>query len=325
MDVFLHTFPLPGVARLAAEAEAEGWDGILLADSQNLQAEVFVELALAARATDRLRLGTGVTNPLTRHPAVTASAAATLQAESGGRIVLGVGRGDSAVTFIGESPAPVGALEDFLRRLQAYLRGDVVELAGFASRLEWLPGDHPKVPVDVAGAGQRTIQAGAREADAVTFAVGADADRIRWAVETARDAGATRFGAYVVAAAHPDIAVARGLVRANVAIFARFSRGALARLRDDDRRVVEEVSRSFETGEHPHLAAGQPALVTDEFVDRYAVAGPPERCVERLRELGELGVERVVVVGASKDAHPREAVAARKRFATEVLPALRDV
>ena len=93
---------------------------MLVADSQNLNADVWVELALAAAATERLRLGPGVTNPATRHPAVTASAAATLQEESGGRAVLGLGRGDSSLGQIGRAPVPVrrargGAGED--RRL----------------------------------------------------------------------------------------------------------------------------------------------------------------------------------------------------------------
>jgi 5,10-methylenetetrahydromethanopterin reductase len=71
VEFFLHAFPLPGEStRLAVQAEADGWDGLLLADSQNLQAEVFVELALAVKPTERLLLGTGVTNPATRHPAV---------------------------------------------------------------------------------------------------------------------------------------------------------------------------------------------------------------------------------------------------------------
>ncbi|MDQ3894787.1 MAG: LLM class flavin-dependent oxidoreductase [Actinomycetota bacterium] len=118
---------------------------MLLADSQNLQAEVFVELAFAVRATERVKLGTGVTNPLTRHPAVTAAAAATLEAESGGRTVLGVGRGDSAVTFVGARPAPVAVLEEFVRRLQRYLRGEVVGSNGFPSRLEWLPTTSPRL------------------------------------------------------------------------------------------------------------------------------------------------------------------------------------
>jgi 5,10-methylenetetrahydromethanopterin reductase len=324
VEVFLHAFPLPGASvRLAAEAEAEGWDGLLLADSQNLQAEVFVELALAARATARLKLGTGVTNPLTRHPAVTAAAAATLQAESGGRIVLGVGRGDSSVTFVGERPVSAEVLEDFVRRVQVYLRGDAVDAGGFASRLQWLPPGQKKVPVDVAGTGRRTIEAGARTADAVTFAVGAEAKRLQEGIETARAAGASRFGAYVIVAAHSDIAVARDLVRANVGIFAHFARGSLRRLSVPDRRVVEAVTQRYDTERHAESQSAQTTAIPDDFVDRFAVVGEPGRCGERLRELAELGIERLVVVGAAKDADPRQAEAARRRFASEVLPALR--
>ena len=295
---------------------------MLLADSQNLQAEVFVELAFAVRATERVKLGTGVTNPLTRHPAVTAAAAATLEAESGGRTVLGVGRGDSAVTFVGARPAPVAVLEEFVRRLQRYLRGEVVDSNGFPSRLEWLPKDVPNAVVDVAATGKRTIEIAARQADAVTFAVGAEPERLRWAIKTARAAGARRFGAYIVAAAHPNVAAARDLVRANVATFAHFSRSSLEQLRDGDRHVVEEVSRRYETAGDARSPAPQ-AAVTDEFIDRFALAGPSERCAERLRERAVLEIDRFVVVGAGKDANPRGAEAAWKRFAMEVLPSLR--
>jgi 5,10-methylenetetrahydromethanopterin reductase len=324
VEVFLHGFPLPGESeRLAAEAEADGWDGLLLADSQNLQAEVFVELAFAARSTERLKLGTGVTNPLTRHPAVVAAAAATLQSESGGRIVLGVGRGDSSVTFVGERPASLAVLEDFVRRLQAYLRGDAVDANGFASRLQWLPPGETKVPVDVVATGAGTIGVGARTGDAVTFSVGAEPARLRWAVETARAAGASRFGAYVIVAPHAETAVARDLVRANVGIFAHFSRASLGRLGTDDRRVVEAVTRRYDTERHAESQSTQTTAVPDDFVDRFAVVGPSNGCVARLRELAALGIERLVVVGAAKDASRRQAEAVRKRFATEVLPELR--
>jgi 5,10-methylenetetrahydromethanopterin reductase len=323
VDVFLHAFPLPGEsARLASEAEAEGWDGLLFADSQNLQAEVFVELALAVRATERLRLGTGVTNPVTRHPAVVAAAAATLQAESNGRIVLGVGRGDSSVTFIGRRPVASSALEDFVRRVQAYLRGDVVDADGFASRLQWLQADVAKVPVDVTCTGRVTIEAAARVADMVSLAVGAEVERLGWGVETARSAGARRFGAYVITAPHRDVAVARDLVRANVGIFAHFARGSLDRLSQRDRSVVEAVTRGYDTDRHAETGSTQTTVVPDDFVDRFAIVGPPDRCIERLRAIAALGIERVVVVGAAMDADPREAEAARKRFASEVLPAL---
>src|ERR1700679_2851382 len=90
--------PLVGKsATLAKTAEEQGWDGITFGDSQNRAGDSFVEMALAAVATTRLRIATWVTNPVTRHPAVVAGAIATLQEESGGRMELGIGRGDSAL------------------------------------------------------------------------------------------------------------------------------------------------------------------------------------------------------------------------------------
>src|SRR5690349_3037400 len=116
---------LPKIAaRQAASAERAGFDGFAVVDSQNLAADCYVALALASQATERIRLGTGVTNSMTRHPAVTASAIAAIQAASGGRAVLGIGRGDSALAHLGAAPTPVAAFERYLSDLQAYLRGD---------------------------------------------------------------------------------------------------------------------------------------------------------------------------------------------------------
>ncbi len=66
---------ISGIEALAQRCEALGYDGLTLTDSQNLSADTYVSLALAARATSKLLLGPGVTNPLTRHVAVTAGAA----------------------------------------------------------------------------------------------------------------------------------------------------------------------------------------------------------------------------------------------------------
>src|SRR4051812_50100106 len=105
-------------------------------DSQNLAGDPFVGLALAARETSTLQLGTGVTNPATRHPAATASAIASVHAASGGRAHLGIGRGDSALAHIGLAPAPVAHFERYIRAVRAYLRGEPVafgDLAGLAA------------------------------------------------------------------------------------------------------------------------------------------------------------------------------------------------
>src|SRR3954469_19884779 len=185
---------------IAERAEARGWDGLLMVDSQNLVGDCFIGLALAAHATSRLKLGTGVTNPYTRHPAATASAIATVQAESDGRAVLGIGRGDSSLAHLGLAPAPVVMFERYVAMVQAYPRGEEVPLEDAASlanpsavapvdalglagtptssRMHWLRPDQPKVIVDVAATGPRVIAVGARQADRVTFAVGADPERV---------------------------------------------------------------------------------------------------------------------------------------------------
>src|SRR6478672_8684098 len=103
MEIGLETAaPARRAAEVARTFEALGFATLLFPDSQNLAPEVWQQLALAAAATSRIRLGPGVTNPVTRDPAVTACAAATLQLASGGRAVLGLGRGDSAVQRIGK-------------------------------------------------------------------------------------------------------------------------------------------------------------------------------------------------------------------------------
>ena len=105
---------------------ARGGPGIGIVDSQCLSGDTYVALAMAAAATSTLRLATAVTNTATRHPAAAASAAASVQAESGGRFVLGIGRGDSALAHLGLAPAPVAQFEHYLQRLQGYLRRDEV-------------------------------------------------------------------------------------------------------------------------------------------------------------------------------------------------------
>ena len=113
--LYLRSYPSPdGIRAHASVVEENGWDGLLFTDTQNLSIDVFGSLYLAASATSRLELGTAVTNLVTRHPAVMASAFATLHHVSGGRAHVGVGRGDTALELVGIKPPSAGRFEALL-------------------------------------------------------------------------------------------------------------------------------------------------------------------------------------------------------------------
>ncbi len=331
----------------ARRAEAVGWDGIRFGDSQNLQPDCYVALGLAADATTTLKLGTGVTNPFTRHASVTASAIATIQGLSGGRAYLGIGRGDSAMAHLGYAPASVPAFEKYLQQLRGYLRRESVPFDEDAtldalnldqqpegSRIEWLRESQATVPVDVAATGPRVIRAAALYADAVTFAVGADPARLRWGMDVAHEARAEAglapeipFGSYMIVVAHDDPRTASRLAGGALSVFARFSamhgsvvgptsaagHDALMRLHD-----------GYDMTSHTRTVSHQADLLTDEVAGTFGVFGPSSYCVERLSELIDLGLERIFVVGPTADADANEAPRARQRFVEEVLPALRE-
>ena len=337
------------VGAFAERVEADGFDGLAVVDSQNLSGDPYIALAQAASHTSRIGLATGVTNPFTRHPAVTACSIASVQSISKGRAVLGIGRGDSALAHLGLSPAPVKVFDRYLERLQGYLRGDDVPFEAAddvasvdaldlgdqpsASRIHWI-GSVPKVPVDVAATGPKVIELAARRAERITFALGADVDRLAWGIELARKARAAAgldpaglsFGTYVNVAVHPDVAVARQLVSGGLSTLARFNvmHGATAGPHDPQaERVLHELHDRYDMNHHTQAGSAQTTALTDEFVDRYAVVGPADAVVRRLHELAAVGVDRMVVMGAARaPGREADARAAHHALVHDVLPAL---
>lgn len=320
--------------RIAREAEAEGYDGVSFGDTECQNPDPFIGLTLAAGATSNLQLGVGVTNPVLRHPAALACAISTVQLESQGRAVLGLGRGDSAVKRVGLPASTVGALEAFLSRLQRYLSGEVVSEDGPLAQLTWTtPLSVPKVPVDVAASGPGVIAVGARLAERVTFNVGADPDRIRSCIESARasrkgaglPAEGLSLGAYLNVAPHPNAATARELVKPVVAVYARFSRnaGPGEGVAAGDASVIQEVAGHYDMSRHGRAGASHLAYLTDDFVERFAVAGTPQRCVERLNQLVAMGLERFAIVGPTRDTDPEAAAESRRLLSEVVLPEVR--
>ncbi len=334
--IWMYGFPIAGqTAERARWIEDSGGDGLGVADTQNLAGDPYAALSLAAHTTNHLGLRTVVTNPITRHPAVTASAIMTVQVESAGRAVLGIGRGDSSLAYLGRKPASLAQFQAYLQQVQGYLRGEEVTLSGYASRIEWIrPTGLPKVPVDVAATGPKMIEIGAQLADWVTLSLGAQPERLRWGMETARqarlraglDPAGLSLGAYLNVVVHPNRERARALARGWTSSLARFSgmlKGdAMQSLAPESRSVVEKISAQYDMSHHGHQEGKHTALLTDAFLESFAIAGPSSYCIERLQELIALGLERLVIVGPGRGTDPDELKQTERHFFQEVLPAL---
>ena len=319
------------IERTAAQCEALGFDGLALTDSQNLSPDTYVALTLAARATTHLKIGPGVTNPLTRHAAVTAGAIASIQEISGGRAVLGIGRGDSSLFNIGHKPVSPVVFEQYVSELQAYLSGQTTEKNGYPSCLNWLDlSQREKVSVDVAATGPKVISIGARCAERVSFSLGAEPARVAWGIEQvkqslANDAKMPSLGVYLNVCVHDDIERAAEMVRAGVGIFAHFTAmpGATRdKVQGADQSTYDKLG-DYDKPRHGHADAAHAQRLPLEFIERFAVIGPPERCIRRLRTLIDLGIRRMVIIGPRSEHFGLDAEKAIERFANDVVPALR--
>ena len=173
-----------------ARAEYSGWDAAFLPDSQLRRRDTYVLLASAAQATSEIVIGPLLTNPITRHPSVTASSISTIAELASGRTILGLGVGDTAVRLAGLRPARVSRLEASTRLIRSLLAGEEVDVN--ANRPAFLPFAQP-VPIWVAAGGPRTLRMAGGVADGVFIRVGADLKNIALAVKEIR-AGAEDAG-----------------------------------------------------------------------------------------------------------------------------------
>lgn len=320
----------PDIYRHAELAASAGCDGIFMTDSQNIRMECWVALTAVALSTN-LQVGTFVTNPLTRHVAVTAGAAATLQEVSGGRVVLGVGRGDSGLAYLGYGPASFATFETFLLRLQAYLRGEGQpfvegEFNGAAplsesgyktvpedSRIVWLPSDQPKVPVNVVASGRRVLKLGAVLGDEVTPVVGADIGVLG---ETIAELRATRAAAggdpsTLRISLRPPIAIDADITEARRRITPMLGEqgramslqgGQPTSLDPSARAEFAATIENYDMTRHgPTGTVDTPAItnrLSDEVIDRHGIVGDADHVYNRLVQLLDLGADRLILPAA---------------------------
>lgn len=301
--------PVTGIAELAAEAEALGFTGIWIADSQSIFRDSYLALATCALRTSRMALATGVTNPVTRHPAAIAGAIATLDELSGGRALLGIGVGESAVRTVGLRPAKLARLEEATHALRALLSGATAEWDGVETRLAWWSGR--AVPIWYASTGPRSLQLGGRVADGVLFQVGSHPDLVRYALrqiehgarEGDRPAEDVRRLVRLACCVDEDGERARAEARGYVAAAAGTVFGAVPReeMPGDLWPELKRMKEGYDYFQHAAATAPHAELITEGILDAIAVAGTPDEVVPRLRALVELGADGFVLTTTSTD------------------------
>jgi probable F420-dependent oxidoreductase len=317
--------PPSRVVDLTSAAEQAGFDYAWLWDSHVLWQDPYPVFALMADATSRIRMGPCVTNPATRDPTVTASALATLNEISGGRVDMGIGRGDSARRVIGQKPVSLAELETAIRLIKDLAEGRAVSQDGTQLQLKWARGT---LPVWVAAYGPKALRLAGRVGDGVILQL-ADPFLVAWLLgfvrEGAEEAG-RRFEDIKVMSAAPayvtgDLAHAREQVRWFPALVSNHVVDLVKRYRPDElpAELTDYIAarEHYDYADHGRVGAEHAGFVTDEVVDRFCVIGTAEACERRLRELEAAGVTQFNIYSMVDD--PEGIIRA---FGKDLIPAL---
>lgn len=298
IDLVLYGTEAPaGLLECVELAEQSQITGIWVGDSPVLWRELYVLLGAAAARSTRIRLGPGVTNPVSRHLSVTASALMTLQELSGGRAVLGLGLGASAVATIGARPARLAELEQAVAGLRTLWAGGEEGLS--------YPAGPPAVPIHVGASGPRMLELSGRIGDGCLAVVGLHPRQLEAARACIAAGGAAtgfELTFWVPIAAAEDAERAREEVKSYVA---RSLRHPLpADLTPVEQETAERIRSSYEYGQHLAPDAGHARLVPDSIVDDWAVAGTPAECRDRLAQLELRPGERIGLVPMGSEPKP---------------------
>lgn len=310
---------------LTKRAEANGFTHGWLFDSHVLWREPYVLLTLMAQATTHMRLGTCVTNPATREPSVTASALAVLDELSGGRMDLGIGRGDSARRVLGKPPTSMKTLEEAIAVIRELVEGRAVTFEGTELVLPWT--GKWKLPVWVAGYGPMALTMTGRVADGLILQL-ADPDLIRWFVSQLREAEAAAgrpAGSVKVQAAAPAHIGSRELGRERTRWFpALVSNHVVDLVNRYPREQLPDALTGYVTTRegydyhhHAEVGSSNAAFVGDEVIDRFCVLGDPAEHTAKLRELAAAGVDQFNIYLMNGDEEEQLEV-----YGREIIPAL---
>ena len=310
-------------------AEENGFENGWTYDSHILWQDAYPLLTMAAERTSTMKLGHFVTNPGIREPTVTASAYATLQAISDGRMVMGIGRGDSARRVIGYQPVKVAEFERSLVMMKDLMNGRPVEWNGKELQLEWAK-DLPELPMYVAGYGPKALGVAGRVGDGVIIQL-ADPLIVQWIMEQARTAAAEagrdpdEIKCHVCAPSiiTDDMQEARDATRWFPAMVSNHVMDLIERYGFDSEipaALTEYVKarKFYDYKDHSREGAAHGEFVTDEIADRFSVIGPIDQVRDKLKELESIGVDHFNIYLMT---HGQEQIL--EAYGREIIPAFK--
>jgi len=300
------------VVAMTREAEDAGFTYGWVFDSHVIWQEPYPYLTLMAVNTKKMRLGTCVTNPVVRDISVTASLHATIDLISGGRMDLGIGRGDSSRRVMGKKPTTMAVLEESISQFRALCAAQELEYEGSKIHMPWAKSH--KIPVWIAGYGPKVLHLTGKVADGVILQF-ADPHLIKWCLgflhEGAKAAGRDPKSIKVMAAApafiHDDIKVAREHVRWFPALVSNHVVDLVNRYKPEE--LPPELTtyvrnrEGYDYREHAEVNAKHASFVTDEVVDNFCVIGTADQVRAKLRELAAVGVDQFNLYLMSGDEH----------------------
>jgi probable F420-dependent oxidoreductase len=315
------------VIALTRQAEAAGFQYGWIFDSHILWLEPYPLLTLMAVNTKSMRLGPCVTNPAVRDITVTSSLFATLNLISGGRMELGIGRGDSSRRVLGKKPVTSAHLEDAVQAFRDLTAGREIEYDGQATRILWAK-QSPRVWI--AGYGPKVLDLAGRIADGVILQF-ADPDLIAWCMgfvrKGAEAAGRDVRKIEVMSAAavwvSEDLTLARSRVRWFPALVSNHVMDLIARYKPEELppALTSYVKnrRGYDYQQHCEVDSNNSKFVSDEVVDRFCLVGSAEAHRQKLQALAQAGVTQFNVYLMSGE--EEDTLQAYQR---EILPAFKD-
>jgi 5,10-methylenetetrahydromethanopterin reductase len=279
-----------------------GYTNLWLTDSSLHARNSYAYLTLAALTSQRLQLGTAVTNPVTRHPAITAVAAATVDEISEGRMILGIGAGDRPLLALGHKPARLATVRAAIEAIRALWTGDDVTMdaRGFSLHEAHLRfGARPDIPIYISASGPKTLELAGEVADGVILLVGLFPEALSWALEHV-DRGAERAGrarphvaVFAYGAIDDDTSAALGAARSIAAWFPQTA-PVICELAGVDPSLIEKVRERYQGGEFQEAEAAA-ELLPDDFVRMVALGGDANDARARIEAVTSAGADSVHV------------------------------